>query len=164
MGETRIRLLERMPIFGGINGEILTFLLERSSLVTIPEGEYFFREGSRGTSTFVLEEGSISIVKAWNGRDYLLRHLETGDCFGEVALLDFGPRSASVLADVNCTAIEITARDLLEVSKRNFEQFAMIYMNLGRELSRRLRAADERVFRARLAGDSLAADYAFSPS
>jgi len=54
-----------------------------------------------------------------------------------------------VLADQDCRALEITARDLQQVAKRDAEQFGLIYMNLGRELSRRLRDADERVFRAR---------------
>jgi len=162
MGDIRTRLLQRMAIFGGIRDEVLAFLLERASPVKILEGEFFFREGARGTSAFVLEEGSVSILKYWDGRDHFMRHLETGDCFGEVALLDFGRRSASVRADVDCLAIELTAGNLLEVSKQNLEQFAMIYMNLGRELSRRLRAADERLLKARAAGSALAADYVFS--
>ena len=136
--------------------------MEGASHASVPKGEFFFREGSRGTSAFVLERGRVAILKRHGGQDHLLRHLDSGDCFGEVALLDFAGRSASVLADEDCSAIEVTARDLLEVSKRDLQQFTMIYMNLGRELSRRLRVADERMFRARLEGSELAAEYDFS--
>ncbi len=156
------RFLRRMSIFGGIQTGILDHLIELAQPVTVVEGEFFFQEGSRGTSAFVLEDGRVSILKSRDGTNQLLRHLETGDCFGEVALLDFGPRSASVLADVDCKAIEISAGNLLEISKIDLEQFALIYMNLARELSRRLRAADDRLFAARLEGSAFATDYAFS--
>lgn len=161
MDAERIRFLQQVPIFGGVSGNTIGFLLERVPNVAIAGGEYFFREGSRGQSTFVLEEGRVSIWRQKAGEEHLLGQLGRGACFGEVALLDFGPRSASVRADVACRAIELTARDLLSVSKRNLEQLTLIYMNLGRELSRRLRAADDRLVRARLEGSALAEAYDF---
>lgn len=151
----------RMPIFGGIAPEVLQLLVERAGLVDIANGDFFFREGSSGKSAFALENGRVSIHKQWDGVDYQLRELGPGDCFGEVALLDFGPRSASVRAERDCCAIELTARDLLSIAESHSEAFAMIYMNLGRELSRRLRQADERLFRAKREESPLARNYAF---
>ncbi len=98
--------------------------------------------GARGGARF-------SLPRARGGAG-LIRELAEGDCFGEVALLDLGPRSASGRADVDSVALEIGALDLPEVAGRDPEQFALIYMNLGRELSRRLRAADERLFQAKV--------------
>jgi CRP/FNR family cyclic AMP-dependent transcriptional regulator len=161
--EANTALLQRMPIFGGIRTEVVKLLIGRARSVALSAGEYFIREGSEGTSAFVLERGNVSILKFWQNEDYLLHHLDAGSCFGEVSLLDFGSRSASVRANVDCRAIELTSADLLEVSKTDLKQFALIYMNLGRELSRRLRAADERLFEAIVAGDSIADDYSMSP-
>jgi CRP-like cAMP-binding protein len=161
--EEKTRLLQRMPIFGGVQADVIGLLVGRARNVSVEAGDYFFREGSRGASAFVLEEGSVSILKLWQNGDYLLHHLDTGSCFGEVSLLDFGSRSASVKADVDCRALELTAADLLEVSKTDPRQFALIYMNLGRELSRRLRAADERLFKAIIDGNAIADDYALQP-
>jgi CRP-like cAMP-binding protein len=149
MGD-RIRLLQNTPIFGGVREEVLSLLLERVTETTVSKGTCFFEEGDDGVSAFVLERGSVSILKQWEGQRYLLRHLHAGDCFGEVALMDFCRRSASVMADEDCLAVELTARDLLEVARKDLEQFAMIYMNMGRELCRRLRDADERLFRAKV--------------
>lgn len=148
--DDRIRLLRDTPIFGGVREDVLTLLLGRVQERRVREGECFFAEGDDGVSAFVLERGSVSILKQWEGERYLLRHLHAGDCFGEVALMDFCRRSASVMADEDCLAIELTARDLLEVARKDLEQFAMIYMNMGRELCRRLRDADERLFRAKV--------------
>jgi CRP/FNR family cyclic AMP-dependent transcriptional regulator len=161
---SRIEALQNTAMFGAVNRETVAFLLERARVVDIKQGDYFFREGERGGAAFLLERGRVSILKAWNGQDHFLRHLGSGDCFGEVALLDFGPRSGSVLADVDSLALEISAKDLTAVSLRDAEQFALIYMNLGRELSRRLRDADDRLFRARLEDSAFSEGYAVSAS
>ena len=151
----------RVSIFGGLGEANVALLLDRARRIHVSSGEYFFEEGSRGTSAYVLESGRVSVVKQWNGKPYFLRRLEVGDCFGEVALIDFGARSASVRADVDCRAIELSAGDLLEVARRDPEQFALVYMNFARELARRLRAADDRLFRARVDGGPVADDHAF---
>ena len=72
------------------------------------------------------------------------------DCFGEMALIDLFPRSASVMALSDCTAIALSPDAVHQLSERNLEQFALIQMNLGRELSRRLRVADDRLFSFRM--------------
>ncbi len=60
------------------------------------------------------------------------------------------PRSACVIAITDCSAIELTPQALAELFERDAEQFALIQMNIGREVCRRLRAADERLFRIRM--------------
>ena len=89
-------------------------------------------------------------MKGWQGRMLVLGSLQTGDCFGEMSLMDLGPRSASVLADTDCDALEIGAAELLMLFEHDVEQFALMQMNLGREVCRRLRATDELLFRARM--------------
>jgi CRP/FNR family cyclic AMP-dependent transcriptional regulator len=148
MSDPMLQLLRDMPVFGGVAEDTLNFLLQSAPVVSISEGDYFFREGDDALSMFVLEKGEVAILKAWKGRQRLLRNLKRGDCFGEMALIDLFPRSASVRADQDCTAIELSSATLYEVYKRNLEQFAIIQMNIARELSRRLRIADERLFRA----------------
>lgn len=150
MASARIELLQNMPIFGGLKVDALDLILQLSRSVVVPEGEFFFRQGEEGKSTFVLERGQVSVVKSWEDREHLLRRLGTGDCFGEMALIDFGLRSASVRAEVESAAIELSPSCLLKVAKLDLEQHTMIYMNMSRELSRRLREADERLFKAKI--------------
>jgi CRP-like cAMP-binding protein len=96
----------------------------------------------------VLESGHAVVIKGWQGHDTELHRLAAGDCFGEMALMDLFPRSASVVAVEHCRAIELAAADLLRLFERDAEQFALIQMNIGREVCRRLRATDERLFQA----------------
>ena len=99
---------------------------------------------------YVLQAGRVSVVKGWQGRDFVVVGLGAGDCFGEMALMDLCPRSASVRADEDCRAIELGAADFHRLFETDAEQFALIQMNLGREVCRRLRVADDLLFRARM--------------
>lgn len=144
----RLELLQRMPIFGGIRDEVLEHLVEMARPCRVAAGDYYFREGDQAEAMYVLEAGRAAVLKSWQGRHYLLRHLELGDCFGEMALIDLLPRSASVRAAVDCIALELTPGNLHRLFEHDSEQFTLIQMNIGRELSRRLRATDELLFRA----------------
>ena len=146
----RLELLQRMPIFGGIREEALAVLLGRARVAAVRAGGEFFRENDPAQSMFVLEAGSVTVIKSWQGRDVALRRLAVGDCFGEMALIDLYPRSASVRADEDCRALEFGPEDLMHLFEHDMEQFALIQMNLARELSRRLRSTDAMLFRARM--------------
>ena len=150
MHEARIELLQRMPVFGGIRADVLQFLLGLGPVVSVPTNEFFFREHDQADSMFVLETGKVAVLKSRRGQEYVLSILKEGDCFGEMAVMDLTPRSASVCAVENCTAIRLSAANLYQVYAQDLKQFALIQMNMGREVCRRLREADNRLFRARM--------------
>jgi len=154
-------LLQQMPIFGAIDDDALSFLLDPVPSITVPKGEYFFRENDPADSMYVLESGRVAVLKEWAGREMLLRHLDAGDCFGEMALLDLFPRSASVRAESECRAIALTPDHLYRLYEHDVKQFAVIQMNIGREMSRRLRDADDQLFRATMGEKQSTAETAF---
>jgi CRP-like cAMP-binding protein len=82
-----------MPIFGAIRPEAIASLVEMSAIVAVPKDRYFFHEGDKAESMFVLETGEVALLKNWEGKQHLLGRLRKGDCFGEMALLDLFPRS-----------------------------------------------------------------------
>jgi CRP-like cAMP-binding protein len=146
MHEARIAALQGMPIFGGIRADVLDALLKVATIVEVDRDACFFHEGDPARAMYVLEAGAVSILKRWAGKQHLLGRLRQGDCFGEMALLDLFPRSATVLANEPCSAIELSTASLFRLYETDIEQFALIQMNIARELSRRLRLADERAF------------------
>ena len=113
-------------------------------------GAYFFRETDPADCMYVLESGRVAVLKSWQGKELLMRHLGEGDCFGEMALMDLLPRSASVRAEEDCSAIELTPEQFNRLFERDAEQFTLIQMNIGREVCRRLRVMDDLLFRARM--------------
>jgi CRP-like cAMP-binding protein len=146
MHEAPIELLQRMPVFGGIRTEVLQFLVGLCPIVSAAANDYYFREGDIGDSMFVLEKGKAAVLKSAQGQDRSLKTLSEGDCFGEMAVMDHCPRSASVRAIEACAAIQISAAHLHQVYARDLKQFALIQMNMGREVCRRLREADNMLF------------------
>ena len=152
--EDRIHLLQSMPFFGAISDSSVSLILELSETMGKKPGEYFFHQDERGDSLYLLEQGRVVIFKTTNDKEYILRHVEKGACFGELALIDLSPRSASVRAVSDCTAIRIPASALHALYQTDPEQFLIIQMNIARELSRRLRAADDRWFQLQIASGS----------
>ena len=150
MQHARIELLQSMPIFGGINEDSIHFLIDRTTMITHDFGEYFFHEGDDATCMYVLEQGKVAVSKKWNNQEHLLQHLSQGACFGEMALIDLYPRSASVMAVESCSAIELSYASMLDLHMHSPDQFTLIQMNMARELSRRLREADEQLFQSTL--------------
>lgn len=152
----QIRQLQQQAVFAGLSDATLRFLLGRAIEVVVEPGGYFFREGEAGRELFVLTAGRAEAIKRRDGASLSLAFLEVGDCFGEIALLSVSARSASVKALVRSQALRITNGDLYALYRLELEQFTMIMMNLGREVCRRLRAADEALFQ--LAGRPVGTD------
>jgi CRP/FNR family transcriptional regulator, cyclic AMP receptor protein len=146
MQAARLRILQEIPIFGGIDADSLAYLVDHAEHVRLGEGETLFEEGDLDNSVYVLEQGRVAIYRSYQGRQYKLRELAEGDCLGEMALLDCKPRSASVRALEPCSAIRISVAQMGQLYAAYPEQHALIYMNLAREVCRRLRQADQRLF------------------
>ena len=144
----RLELLASMPIFGGLDTATLELLTQLALPVALKAGEYFFREGDESQALYVLESGQVDICKNWESKSWSLEIMNAGDCFGEMALIDLLPRSASVVAVRPSEALEITPAILQEVNRQDPAQFTLLHMNMGREVSRRLRRLDDIVFRA----------------
>lgn len=147
MGEADFDFLRRMPVFGGLDDHALQLILEQSNRRHVSKHDFFFREGDNANSFFVLESGRVRVERLWKKTAVRLGEFQSGDCFGEMAVIDLMPRSASVKALEACCALEISHRALHHLYQQEPEQYAIIMMNMGREVSRRLRLADDQLFR-----------------
>ncbi len=146
--------LQRIAIFGALSNKALDFLLERAHEMTCSPGEYIFRECDEADAMYVLKSGRAVVLKQWDGRQYVLDYLESGSCFGEMAVMDMHRRSASVLAVEETEILSLGLTALLELHRYDVDQFVLLQMNLGREVSRRLREANERLFLWRVSSES----------
>ena len=139
----RIAMLQQMAVLGGLSADSLEILLAASHRVSCAEGAEFFHEGEPGDTMYILESGAVEVLKNSPRGQRRLGRLVAGDCFGEMALMDMSPRSATIRALQPCEAIELPFAALLTLSERDIAQFALLMMNMGREVSRRLRIADQ---------------------
>ena len=91
----RVALLRAAPVFTGLPRRLLGRLAVRFVEKGYAAGDLVFREGDPGKALFVVLEGAVAITRATSDGDRLLRAVGPGGCFGEMALIDDFPRSAS---------------------------------------------------------------------
>lgn len=145
MSAEHIELIRAMAVFGGLSDSALSWLLDRTHEREVDTGECFFESGQPADSLYVLERGRVAVLRSTEDGLCQLAELGPGDCFGEMSLIDFNPRSATVRAVEPCLAIEIPQAEIHALYEHDLKQFTLIQMNFARELSRRLRRADELV-------------------
>ena len=97
--------LSQVPLFSGIRKKDLKTLAKRMSERTFPEGKTIAAEGEEGVGFFVIEDGNATVSL----RGEVVRTLRPGDHFGEIALIDKGPRSATVIATTDLRCYGMTA-------------------------------------------------------
>lgn len=149
----RIALLQQMPIFGALSANGVQVLLNAAKERVFQPGAYLFREHDKPDGLYVLLEGNVKIVKDYQGKAYRLGQLGPGDCVGEMALIDMDERSASVIATQPCQTLHLSAMALYQLRKVDLEEFVTVQLNLAREISRRLRDADKKLFELKVAQD-----------
>ncbi|WP_295436285.1 Crp/Fnr family transcriptional regulator [uncultured Thiodictyon sp.] len=142
-----LSLLRDMPIFGAVPDQALAYLNARAERVAMPAGHWFFHQGDRGETMYVLRFGRVEIHRALGERAEVIGRLGPGDCFGEMALIDLYPRSAGVRAAEDCLALGLSNALLYQLYAVDPEPFTLIMMNLARELSRRLRRTEAMLFK-----------------
>jgi CRP/FNR family cyclic AMP-dependent transcriptional regulator len=97
--------LARVPLFSGVKEKDLKKLSKRMQERNFTEGEVVTAQGERGLGFFVIEAGNAAVSR----NDEVVRNLGPGDFFGEVALIDEGPRSATVVATADLSCRGMTA-------------------------------------------------------
>ncbi len=106
-------------------------------------GECVFREGEPAAEMFVLLDGELEVVKlSRSGRETRVAILGPGDIFGEMAILDHEPRSATVRSLSPVRLLRLSANDTDELAVRDIHAYATVLRTVARNVSRRLRVTD----------------------
>jgi CRP-like cAMP-binding protein len=103
--------LAKVPLFRGMTTKELRDIAKATVELTIDEGKEFVKQGDVGREAFVIVDGTADVIR--NGKS--IAKLGSGDCVGELALLDHGPRTASVVAATPLTVLVQGPREFLGV-------------------------------------------------
>jgi CRP/FNR family transcriptional regulator/CRP/FNR family cyclic AMP-dependent transcriptional regulator len=132
--------LARVPLFESLPPDRLAVLDAAAQRRSFRRGEVIFHKGDDGTSLFLIIEGQVKIVlPSDSGEEALLQVLDAGDFFGELALIDQQPRSATIVASEPTETLVLHREDFIAFLKATPE----MAIDMMRVLSRRLREADE---------------------
>ena len=101
------------------------------------KGEVIVKEGDIGDSFFRLIEGKASVYADWDKKDqepFRIALLETGEYFGEMAIIEAYPRNATIVAVGNVRVIEIPKDDLTSYFQENPDQILVLMKHLGNRI------------------------------
>lgn len=136
--ESIARLFEQVPFLSPLSYQKRLALAKEAKLHIFSPGEHIMHEGASGDSLYIIQEGTVRIYKLLRGEVFELARRGAGTFVGEMALIEDTVRSASVQADGEVRAVEITRAGFRRLLTRNPDvAFAVM-----REISRRLRQTD----------------------
>ncbi len=138
--------LKRCSLFGGLTGDAFEHLRPYIRRQRFAAGEVILAEGSVNDRIYFIESGRVEITKATSSEigtvDRHIVSMAGGDTFGEMELIDIQPCEASVRAIEDTVTLTLSNHDLYRVSKVDMKTYALLIMNLARDISRRLRQTD----------------------
>jgi len=143
--ETRQDFLGSIPIFAGLNAAALSEIASAVEEAAFRTGDIIVREGEAGNRMFIIFSGRVEVVKNLaQTHETALAVLRPKDFLGEMSIIECVARSASVRAVEDTSLFALKGTDLYRLFKRYPDQYAIVILNIARDLSRRLRAIDER--------------------
>ena len=134
-------ILKKIPIFEELGKRDLERVERLLHKRQYSSDEVIFVQGDPGLGMYIIEKGNVDIISE-PGKNRLA-DLSDGEFFGELALLDDSPRTASAVATTDCTLLCFFQPDLLDLVERNPQLGVKILFHLARTVGARLRKANE---------------------
>lgn len=133
----RLLFVRRVPIFKELRDDFIVRLTSVMDELSFPANHTIFRQGEEGRSLYIIVSGRVKVHIG----DKLLAEVEPGKYFGEMAVFDTQPRSASVTTLEPCEFLELTQEQLYDA----IEETPEIAVNIIRELSRLIRRLNDNI-------------------
>jgi CRP/FNR family cyclic AMP-dependent transcriptional regulator len=132
-------LIGHIPLFSEVPPHRLRAIAQIARRTSYSAGQVVFRTGELGSTLHVIRSGRMNVVREYeSGEAVVLASLGPGEFFGELALFDQGPRSATVVAAEDTETISLGRTDILDLINR-YPDVALAFLQ---SLSTRLRSAD----------------------
>jgi glutaminase len=144
-GASTTRDLADQELLTGFDENMLALIAERTQVRTFSAGEAVVNEGDPARELFFVISGQVSVHLGLPGLTRRLACFGPGAAFGEMALLDDGTRSTTVLADEPTTCGVLSRDSLEEISRHYPEVISALYRQIALNLSARLRDSNEMV-------------------
>lgn len=138
-------ILREIPVFAGLGDAALSLLANAVEEAAFHTGEVIVREGEQGNRMYIIRSGKVEVVKHLSEpHETVLDVLEAKNFMGEMSIVDCVVRSASIRAVEETTLYSLKGIDLYRMFQKYPDQYAIVILNIARDLARRLRAIDER--------------------
>jgi CRP/FNR family cyclic AMP-dependent transcriptional regulator len=141
-----IGFLSKVPPFSALNRERLSHVASITTVETHKGGHKLFSYGDSGDRLYIIVEGKVRVGREVSGiGEEAFAILGEGDYFGELSLIDEGPRSADAIIHERCTLLSISHGDFEELLMLNQQLAYEILWEFCRTLAIRLRETDDKL-------------------
>jgi CRP-like cAMP-binding protein len=129
----RALALRGAPLFAGLSAEALIPVAALCTEVRLGPDDTLFRAGELGDAMYVVVEGTVRVIAGTE----VIKLLGKGECVGEMAALDWEPRSATVVADGNTLLVRLGRNELMDLLR----DYPEIVRSLALVLASRIRTS-----------------------
>lgn len=143
--ERLITFLLETPMFEKLDPSEIKQLVDIIEVKELAAGETLFREGDPGDAWYAVYRGSVDVIKDVGEGQKEIYPLGTGACFGEIAILDGQPRSATIEAIEDSVVLRISRKDFQALLDQDHIVAFKLLRNLAVTLAQRARSTTERL-------------------
>jgi CRP-like cAMP-binding protein len=136
--------LRRLKMLADVEERLLASLIPYLEVVKVPAFGSVVTKGDHGDALFMVLEGELRARTMIDGRESTLATMAVGDCFGELALVDHGPRSADVIANQPSVLIKVSEASLRRLFAEAPALAAPFMLALTRVIAQRVRVMTKR--------------------
>jgi CRP-like cAMP-binding protein len=136
--------LRRIKMLADVDERLLASLLSYLEVVRVAPFGTVVNKGENGDALFMVLEGEVRARMMIGGRETTLSTMGVGECFGELAIVDQGPRSADVLANQPTVLIKVSAAALKKMFTEAPALAAPFMLALTRVIAQRVRVLTKR--------------------
>ncbi|MBI1317360.1 MAG: cyclic nucleotide-binding domain-containing protein [Candidatus Hydrogenedens sp.] len=130
------RYAEKVRIFQNLDPQDVSTILHHGKVLNFREGQTIFHEGMLGSNLFIVLKGEVAIQH----KNELIAKCKVGDAFGEMAVLNHEPRTATALALTECRCFTLEEREVNELLEQKLA--VRVLLNVIHVLSERLEGAN----------------------
>lgn len=133
----KMKFLVKVPLFAGLTDRQLKRLANRFITREYEAGEIIVTQGKGGAGMFTIISGEAeAVIESPDGEKTVVNTFRSTDFFGEIALLDAGPRTASVIAKKNTECLILSREDFISTMKNDADMGVVIAEALANRLRR----------------------------
>lgn len=133
----KMKFLTLVPLFTGLTDRQLKKVGNRFISRDYEDGDYIVTQGKGAAGMFILVSGAAeAIVESMDGEKTVVNTFGETDFFGEIGLLDGGPRTASVVATKNTECLVLSREDFLAILKNDADMGVVVSVELAKRLRR----------------------------
>ena len=141
--ENVLAILNKISIFAGLSDSQLYTLFRLLNKVTFKANETVFEQRDQPNHIYIVKRGKVKLV-IWEDETPLeLIEFSEGHCFGEASVIGIQPHKGTAIAVTDTELIVLSRKALMSMYDSDKELFAILILNIAREVCRRLHATDD---------------------